>query len=117
MIKLKTTKKAIKESGKKIIKVGYCDLQYLLNYKSAFAYSAGVDGWACDYYEFNNIIISTGYNPIGKNVNYDLLKEYEKKAFDIMHADYRVNNGNVKDLLDELIKEFLTKIEVCDKND
>ena len=52
-MKLKTTKKQIKENTHKdnLIAIGYCSLHRLLKFKYPFAYSTGVYGWACDYYE------------------------------------------------------------------
>ena len=68
-MKIQVTKKSIKENYKNIISVGYCNAQNMLKCKDATMYSAGVYGWACDYYVINNdTIISTGYNPIGQNV-------------------------------------------------
>lgn len=64
MIKYKTTKKAMKESYKTIIKIGYCDAQYLLKFENIIAYSTRVEGWSCDYYDIEGILISTGYAPI-----------------------------------------------------
>lgn len=84
-MKLLVTKKDIKNSATKIIAIGYCEAQNLLKYKDPFAYSKGVYGWACDYYIFDNIIISTGYSPIGDRIDYDLLKKYEEKAAKIDH--------------------------------
>lgn len=82
-MKLKTTKSAVKENYYYILSVGYCDMQRLLNYEKAFGYSAGIYGWACDYYEIDGVCISTGYQPLSdKNMkhDYNLLREYEAKA-------------------------------------
>lgn len=38
-MKYRTTKKAIRESGAIIYKIGYCDLQFLLRFNNPFAYS------------------------------------------------------------------------------
>ena len=78
---LQVRKKDILNSSERVLKVGYCQLQSLLNYESRFGYSSSnVNGWSCDYYNINGVIISTGYNPIGQSVNYDLLKHYELQA-------------------------------------
>ena len=80
-MKLKTTKQFIKQHSAKIFACGYCDLQYLFGNLDPFAYSAGVYGWACDYYDLGGgVILSTGYSPIGERVDYKTLREYEKKA-------------------------------------
>lgn len=51
----------------------------LLRGCDAFAYSAGVYGWSCDYYKFNGLVICTGYNTIGKDIN-KITNDYEKRA-------------------------------------
>jgi len=102
MLKLKTSKKEIKEGYYKIAGVGYCELQNLLKYENAFAYSAGVYGWACDYYDIEGVCISTGYSYISdKNTktSYDLAREYDDKA-----------QGKEKEEIDKLLKEFINKV-------
>ena len=79
MNKIKTTKRSMKENYY-IIGIGYCQAQALLNYRDPVAYSAGSNGWQCDYYDIDGVIISTGYDYINnKNTsyNYETLKEYE----------------------------------------
>ena len=105
-MKLKITKKAINASGKKVLKIGYCELQNLLSYTEPFAYSTRVEGWACDYYLINNIIISTGYASIGDAVEYSLIKEYDKKAEYIRYSDW----DDKKTELEKLTFEFLKKV-------
>ena len=111
-MKLKATYKSIKEGTHPdhLIKVGYCSIQYLLRYKSAFAYtSSRVNGWNCDYYEFNingkYFVISTGYRPIGKDVNYKIVRYYEKKAKELTLGN--TQGTLTKIMLDNLIEEFL----------
>lgn len=106
-MKLKTTKKAINASGQKVLKVGYCDLQYLLEWLQPFAYSTRAEGWACDYYEINNVIVSTGYAPTGDAIDYSLIKEYEKKAEYIRYSDLKWDE--IKTELEKLTLEFLKK--------
>ena len=64
------TRKSIRNNNETVISIGYCAVQYTLNSSrlEPFAYSRGVNGWACDYYkiyssEGEEIIISTGYQP------------------------------------------------------
>ena len=85
-MKFKTTKKNIRDGYYNIISVGYCELQSLLNYESPIAYSSGSYGWYCDYYDIDGVCICTGYSPIGNQnswADYDLVREYEKKAQDV----------------------------------
>ena len=105
-MKLKTTKKQIRENTRgNLYAVGYCDLQYLLRYESPFAYSSGINGWSCDYYELSvdgqRVIISTGYQPIGKSIDLTTVKRWEESA-----RDYQ---RNIKswDLKEEMTKSIL----------
>ena len=113
-MKLKTTKKQIKENTyDNLYAVSYCDFQYLLRFENAFAYSTGVNGWACDYYEleFDNrkIIISTGYSPIGKWINFDCVKFYENLAKKIAHKHFKTLEDRQK-AHKKLIQRFLKEL-------
>ena len=97
--------------GDKIISVGYCDLQRLLKFEEAFGYSAGVNGWDCDYYYTDdfNIIISIGYRPIkGISAGYDVVKKYESLAKEVinMNLDFEVT----KEKLNQLLKDFVNEV-------
>lgn len=103
-MKRKAIKKEMRQYNK-ILSVGYCNMQYLLKYYKPFAYSSDIYGWSCDYYLINDILISTGYRPIGnKNMksNYELISEYDKKARELKN----------KDEIDILLFELLNKLEV-----
>lgn len=105
MLKLKTTKKTIKDGYYYILSVGYCDLQFLLKYQSPFAYSTRVEGWACDYYDVDGICISTGYSPLDtKNMkkDYNLIREYDNKARELTK----------KEDIDKLLHEFIEKCHI-----
>lgn len=78
-MKIKATKKEIKTQAARLYSVGYCGASELLRDVEPFAYSAGVYGWACDYYDLDGVIISTGYNPIGAGID-GITAEFEKKA-------------------------------------
>ena len=113
-MKLQTTKTNIKNNFCTVLTVGYCELQYLLVYSNAFAYSAGVYGWACDYYnpskKYSGVCIATGYNTDrlnGKRVSYELVKEYEQKATAIVF-DFNAH-VNKREALNALIDEFIEK--------
>ena len=102
-MKLRATKKEMKEGYYKIISIGYCDAQYLLNYENPIAYSSGVDGWACDYYDINGVLISTGYSPLSsKNTldDYKLIREYDQKASEMDTKEERT----------ALLHEFISKV-------
>ena len=81
-MKVKVSKKEIRNSYFRIVGVPYCELQYLLRNESADYYSAGVYGWSCDYYKFEElgVIISTGYDYLGKAPERKILEKYNNKA-------------------------------------
>ena len=108
-MKLKTTKTQIKNNFNTIISIGYCNVQYLTYYKNPFAYSSGVNGWACDYYEIENVCLSTGYNPIGQNVDYNLVRKYELKAQKIV-LDYNINYKIKEKKFNKLLIEFIKNL-------
>ena len=86
MIKLKATKKEMREGYYYILSAGYCSMQSLLRERQPFAYSSRAEGWACDYYDIDGILLSTGYAPLSnKNMieDYSIIKEYENKALKI----------------------------------
>ena len=108
MMKLQATKKQMRGYNK-IISIGYCDAEALLNYQNPFAYSSGTNGWLCDYYEVDGVLISTGYSPLSnKNTrekNYDVIREYNDKARAIIHSDidYEAKKSQVNALLSEMV--------------
>jgi hypothetical protein len=107
-MKLKTTKNQVKNNFNTILSIGYCDIQYLTYYKRPFAYSCGVYGWSCDYYEIENVCLSTGYSPIGQNVDYNLMRKYEAKAQKIV-TDYNVNYDIKVKKVNKILIEFINK--------
>lgn len=112
IMRYKTTRKAMKESYDRIAKVGYCNLQHLLRFQEPFAYSTRVEGWACDYYDINGILISTGYNPIeGKRTkcSYNICRKYDDEAHKIL-CDYSLTQEEQKEKIDILLNEFITTI-------
>jgi hypothetical protein len=108
-MKLKATKKQIKENYFKIHKIGYCEAQHLLYFKNPFAYSCGVYGWSCDYYAIGNVCISTGYSPIGTDVDYKLLREYDDKASKIIN-NYDIEYQDRVQQVNDLLNEFISKL-------
>ena len=100
-MKLRTTKKQIKRQAHKLYSVRYCGIQHLLRYESPFAYSAGVYGWSCDYYNVDGVILSTGYSPIGEIVNYDIFKEYDDAS----------RQTEDRETVSVLLNQFINKIQ------
>lgn len=108
-MKFKTTRKAIKANSRIILKVGYCDLQSLLYFREAEAYTCGVYGWNADIHMFGNVTVVTGYRPFGNYSNYDLVEEYEQKADKIV-TDYQVDWETRKNEVSKLLDEFVKKV-------
>ena len=109
-MKRQTTNKKIKANFYNIVKIGYCDAQYLLSYKRPFAYTCGVYGWNADFYEIGNVCISTGYRPIGENVEYELLRQLEREA-QIIYLEYTLSNETREKMIDELLNKLIKKIQ------
>ena len=109
-MKSKTTKKSIKENYNRIISIGYCNLQSLLSYVQPFAYSTRAEGWACDYYNIQGVIISTGYAPIGESVDYDIVSKYEKEGMKL-RCNYSLTWKERKEKAMELLNEFIEELK------
>ena len=87
-MKAKVTKKEINSRFRNILTVHADELYYLLYFKSPFAYSVRVEGWACDYYEVGNFCLSSGDSPLGNKSSRDLEKYFEAKAKKIMQSNF-----------------------------
>ena len=106
-MKFKTTRKTMKDNYTTIIKVGYCSLAYLLQYENPIAYSTSAGGWACDYYEIDGIIISTGYAPTGDIIPaYDVCHRYNVKAENIV-LSHGMNRDDKMDIVRGYLREFI----------
>ena len=65
-MKTQISKKAIMNTYKNVIRVGYCDLQRALTWREPNYYTAGVYGWNADVYVIDDeTVIVTGYRPFG----------------------------------------------------
>ena len=112
MIKLKATKKEMREGYYYILSVNYCSMQSLLREQRPFAYSTRAEGWACDYYEVNDVLISEGYAPLtSKNMkkDYSIIKEYENKALEIDSLFFHLDERKEKKAA--LLKEMLNSLK------
>ena len=108
-MKVKTSKKSVKNYFNNIYSIGYCNAQYLLQGVNPFAYSSGTYGWSCDYYEIEGICISTGYSPIGKSIDYDLVRKYDDKAMKILD-NYNIDYQKRKNKVNKLLLKFINEI-------
>ena len=108
-MKCKVTKKSVKNSFYNIISIGYCNAQFLLQYRNPFAYSERAEGWACDYYDLGTTCISTGYAPLnGLKPDYDLLRRFEENAQRIVFGD--LDRETKKERVDELLYQFVDAV-------
>ena len=108
-MKFKVTRKEMKENYNAIIGIGYCKAQNLLKYQDPIAYSVGVYGWACDYYDVGGVLISTGYAPIGESPNYDVIRKYDLQAEKIGN-DYSLNCEERRRRVNGLLNEFIAEV-------
>jgi len=110
-MKFKVSKKEMNRNYNYIISIGYCGAYWLLKYKKPIAYSTRIEGWACDYYDIDGVLISTGYAPLSsKNThsNYDILHRYNEQAEKIARnylLSYEERAKQVNALLKEYVKE------------
>ena len=112
-MKTQTTKKYINSIEDNIIKIGYCDIQFLLSYVDPNYYTAGVYGWNADVYIFNDCTIVTGYRPFGNiKPSYDLIEKYDNMAHEVLqdcHISEDERREKVNNLLDEFLNIVLNK--------
>lgn len=103
----------MRESYDKIICVSYCNLQNLLRFQEPFAYSARSEGWACDYYDVDGILISTGYSPLDKKgrtkSTYDICRKYETAAEKIIY-DYSLSYEEQREKVNALLMEYIKEV-------
>lgn len=113
-MKIKTTRKEMKEGYSNIIGIGYCQAQYLLSGQDDYAYISGKHGWACDIYKIdNNTIISTGYQPIrNTTIDYNTLKVYEREAEKIV-CESKKDWDEKKKILNQLLLEMIQTAKVA----
>lgn len=109
-MKFKTTKKAINQNFNRVICIGYCHAQYLLQGKNPIAYASGVDGWKCDIYDVNGVAIVTGYQPFGNiRPDYETINKYEDEARKIACNSWG-SYQNMIDQVDQLLNQFIEEV-------
>lgn len=110
-MEFQTTQKSIKNNYQHVIKVGYCDLQYLLSCSDPVAYTVRREGWGSDIYTVDmNTAISTGYAPFGNIIpSYELTAKYDRIAADICSSatDYNTLKIKLTSLLNDFVAEAI----------
>ena len=115
-MKLRATKKEMREGYDKVLRIGYCNAQNLLWGEEPFAYSAARYGCNCHYYDVHGVLISTGYSPIeskGMKSDYGRIQEYDKRAERIRFEikDFTVRRQKTRELL-KIAKLYVEKLHI-----
>ena len=107
---IKLTKKQLMKTYKNVICVGYCDLQYLLNYANKIGHTERAEGWAADIYEINyKTIIVTGYAPFGNiRPDYKTTRQYEAEALKLYCETS--SPDKLKNKLEKLLQKYVNEI-------
>lgn len=110
-MKFKVTKKEMRDNYSRIIGLGGCRLQSLLSHKEPIAYSCGVNGWSCDYYVVDGVLISTGYSPLS-NKGLTHIPTYEERDIlerlsDAIRYDDSKSYEEQSKSLDKLLSDFV----------
>lgn len=111
-MKFKASKKEMRSNYNRIVKVGYCNAQFLLRYIDPIAYSARAEGWACDYYNVNGVLISTGYAPLeskNTNSNYEIIRRYDRMA-EVIACNYALSYEDQKAQVGTLLQDFVNEV-------
>ena len=111
-MKKKITRNEMNRYYNNIIKIGYCDAQYILYYDEPQYYNPGVYGWNYDVYDFGDIAICTGYNPIGNiKPDYEIIRKYDDMAKMIVSGSdsFDIKVEKVQSLRNEFIERVLHK--------
>ena len=118
-MKAQISKKEVRNTSSRIISIGYCDMPFLLRYHDYNLYSAGIYGWACDYYIINSdntgmftpyTVIATGYQPLknkGTAPDDELLRLFEKYASLILDSATEASTEIKKSWLNRLLSAFV----------
>ena len=109
-MKAKISKKDVNNRFRSVLCVDADLIPNLLFFNNAFAYSTRAEGWACDYYEAtNSICLSSGYSPIGKNVNRELQQSFELKAKKVIQSTFFKRETKAKKI-NALLLEFANQL-------
>ena len=112
-MKFKSNRKEILGGYEHVIPVGYCNLWHLLSEEKPVAYVTRSSGWAADVFDFGDIAIATGYQPIGNlRISYGLVEKYENQAklvvenSDLSHTEKR---ESLRALINSFISEAINR--------
>ena len=119
-MKARVSKKEVRNTNSRIISIGYCDMQFLLQHHDCYMYSAGIYGWSCDYYIINSnntggiftpyTVISTGYQPLSNSrtaPDAELLRLFEKYGSLISDSATEASTEVKQSWLNRLLSAFV----------
>lgn len=109
-MKYKITQKETRQNFVKVFKVGYCEIKSIEYFLGPEAYNCGSNGWNYDLFTFGRYAISTGYCPIGTNVDEHFIKIINDIANDCKrkHEDYNKDFQECQDECKNRIYNFLS---------
>ena len=106
-MKFKTTRKALKEQfGKDIFYVHMNSPKRLFNEPQA--YITRVEGWACDVWIFTDLVITEGYSPMGRAIDFDICRKYEERARKILDNKWSYNRQQKQ--IEKIREDFLNYV-------
>lgn len=110
-MKAKVTNKYIRNTFDNIFYVNDSRIEDAVRTIEPFAYNCGVYGWNCDFYEIDNVCISTGYRPIGKAIDSKIVEKYRLKIQAIQSKNYNwmLEKKHLNIVLHKFIKEVLSQ--------
>jgi hypothetical protein len=83
-MKVKYTRQEANNSNEFVLRVPYCDAQYLLDYSREIGYNRGLYGWNWDLYNVNERLnVCTGYRSLVGHIDSKtraITKKWEEKA-------------------------------------
>lgn len=115
-MRIKITEKDLKDQCERVLPIGYCRGQNLLDLSTAHAlgYTSGVYGWKSDIYVYRTmsglyVLISTGYAPVSNTKCIDI-EPFEKKAEEIRYdreLTFEEKREQINLLLDSWVMESI----------
>ena len=111
-MKYRTTNKALRDGFRYLLRIGNGAARNLLHFEDPEAYTCGTYGWSADVYRISSsTAICTGYRAIGMDIDYELLREYEDAAEQIVYngGSYDSRKALVQDLLHRFVNETIER--------
>ena len=97
----KITKKEITNRFNHIYRLPANAIHYLTWDIKRYGHIEGIYGWYADIYIIGSAAVVTGYQPFGQRVDYEIVKQYEEQARQIVQAkdlDYETKIERLSDL-------------------